>query len=45
MVPVKGMYAPCGLRSKVVVLVMLMYCFFIAPIVCRGSVFGPCFVI
>ena len=29
MVPVKGMYAPCGLRSKVVVLVMLMYWFFL----------------
>ena len=32
MVPVKDMYVPYVLRSKVVVLVMLMYCFLLRPL-------------
>ena len=32
------------MRSKVVVLLLLLKLFIVAPIICGGSVFGPCFV-
>ena len=31
--------------SKVEVLLLLLKLFIVAPIICAGSVFGPCFVI
>ena len=35
-----------AVRSRAAALLLLIYCLFIVvPIVCVGSVFGPCFVI
>ena len=37
--------AYAALRSKAVVLLLLIHAFIVSPIVCGGSVFGPSFVV
>ena len=40
----KAQAAKAAVRLKVVVLLLVFYCFMLLPLNCGGSVLGPCFV-